>query len=153
MGAAVARPPTAQEVVSATSNWQPQHTRRLISSGATATHQAATRVVAHLVRAPRIGNPRERTRVLLIRECVRGVGVKLGLDGPSWTTCEAFEDGRALYAAVCELGYEGVVAKDRASLYGFGERGWVRSRTRTTGGVMPNAKRWRANTSAELSSS
>jgi bifunctional non-homologous end joining protein LigD len=52
--------------------------------------------------------------------------VKLGLDGPNWTTCEAFEDGRALYAAVCELGYEGVVAKDRASLYGFGERGWVK---------------------------
>jgi hypothetical protein len=22
--------------------------------------------------------------------------VKLGLDGPTWTTCEAFEDGRAL---------------------------------------------------------
>ena len=27
--------------------------------------------------------------------------VTLGLDGPSWTICEAFEDGRALYAAVC----------------------------------------------------
>ena len=52
--------------------------------------------------------------------------VKLGLDGPSWSTCEAFEDGRALYAAICELGYEGVVAKDGASLYGFGERGWVK---------------------------
>jgi bifunctional non-homologous end joining protein LigD len=52
--------------------------------------------------------------------------VKLGLDGQSWTTCEAFEDGRGLYSAVCELGYEGVVAKDRDSLYGFGERGWVK---------------------------
>jgi bifunctional non-homologous end joining protein LigD len=44
--------------------------------------------------------------------------VKLGLDGSTWTTCEAFEDGRALFAGVCELGYEGVVAKNRDSLYG-----------------------------------
>jgi bifunctional non-homologous end joining protein LigD len=52
--------------------------------------------------------------------------VKLGLDGSTWTTCEAFEDGRALYAAVCELGYEGVVAKAQGSLYGLGEPGWVK---------------------------
>jgi bifunctional non-homologous end joining protein LigD len=52
--------------------------------------------------------------------------VKLGLDGSTWTTCEAFEDGRALYAAVCELGYEGVVAKAEGSLYGPGEPGWVK---------------------------
>jgi ATP-dependent DNA ligase len=52
--------------------------------------------------------------------------VNLGLDGSTWTTCEAFEDGRALFAAVCELGYEGVVAKDRDSQYGSNEGGWVK---------------------------
>ncbi len=34
--------------------------------------------------------------------------------------------GRALFAAVCELGYEGVVAKDRDSQYGSSEGGWVK---------------------------
>ena len=52
--------------------------------------------------------------------------VGLGLGGPAWTTCEAFEDGRALFASVCELGYEGVVATDHTSLYGPRERGWVK---------------------------
>jgi bifunctional non-homologous end joining protein LigD len=52
--------------------------------------------------------------------------VRLGLDGPSWTTCEAFEDGRALCGAVCELGYEGVVAKHQGSFYGPSEGGWVK---------------------------
>ena len=50
----------------------------------------------------------------------------LGLDGPAWTTCEAFEDGRAMFRAVCELGLEGVVAKHRDSLYRPGDRGWVK---------------------------
>ena len=36
----------------------------------------------------------------------------LGLDRAAWTTCEAFDDGPALFEAVCELGLEGVVAKD-----------------------------------------
>jgi bifunctional non-homologous end joining protein LigD len=37
---------------------------------------------------------------------------KLSLDGPAWTTQEAFDDGRALFAAVCKLGLEGVIAKN-----------------------------------------
>jgi bifunctional non-homologous end joining protein LigD len=42
---------------------------------------------------------------------------RVGLDGPAWTTSETFDDGRALYTAVCELGFEGVVAKNhRASI-------------------------------------
>jgi hypothetical protein len=32
-----------------------------------------------------------------------------------WTTSETFEDGPALYAAVCNLGLEGVVAKKLTS--------------------------------------
>jgi bifunctional non-homologous end joining protein LigD len=50
----------------------------------------------------------------------------LGLDGRAWTTSETFGDGRALYAVVCELGFEGVVAKNHSSLYRPGERGWVK---------------------------
>jgi len=36
----------------------------------------------------------------------------LKLDGHASTTCERFDDGRALFSAVCELGFEGVVAKN-----------------------------------------
>jgi ATP-dependent DNA ligase len=39
---------------------------------------------------------------------------------------ETFSDGRALFSAVCELGFEGVVAKNNSSLYRPGERGWVK---------------------------
>ena len=42
---------------------------------------------------------------------------RVKLDGPAWTTSETFEDGRALFAAVCALGFEGVVAKNHSSLY------------------------------------
>jgi bifunctional non-homologous end joining protein LigD len=50
----------------------------------------------------------------------------LRLDGRAWTTCERFDDGRALFAAVCKLGFEGVVAKNQASLYRLNDRGWVK---------------------------
>jgi bifunctional non-homologous end joining protein LigD len=52
----------------------------------------------------------------------------LELDGPWWTTSEAFDDGTALYAALCEHGLEGVVAKKRTSLYRTGERGWIKKK-------------------------
>lgn len=48
------------------------------------------------------------------------------LDGSAWTTSETFDDGPALFTAVCRLGYEGVVAKNHASTYRPGERGWVK---------------------------
>lgn len=51
---------------------------------------------------------------------------QLGLDGPYWSTPEAFDDGAGLYAAVCERGLEGVVAKWRASPYRPGARGWIK---------------------------
>ena len=37
-----------------------------------------------------------------------------------------FDDGRALFTAVCELGFEGVVAKNHSSLYRPNDRGWVK---------------------------
>ena len=52
--------------------------------------------------------------------------VKLGLDGIGWTTIEVFDDGPALFTAVCELGFEGVVAKNHSSLYRPNDRGWVK---------------------------
>jgi ATP-dependent DNA ligase len=50
----------------------------------------------------------------------------LKLDGQAWTTCEKFDDGRALLTAICELGFEGVVAKKHSSLYRPNYRGWVK---------------------------
>jgi bifunctional non-homologous end joining protein LigD len=51
---------------------------------------------------------------------------RLRLDGPAWMTPDAFADGRELYAAVCERGLEGVVAKWRKAPYRPGEHGWVK---------------------------
>jgi len=51
---------------------------------------------------------------------------ELQLDGPAWTTSEIFDDGRALFTAVCELGFEGIVAKNHASLYRPNDRGRVK---------------------------
>jgi bifunctional non-homologous end joining protein LigD len=50
----------------------------------------------------------------------------LDLNGPGWAIDETFDDGDALYAAVCEHGLEGVVAKRRSSRYRPGERGWIK---------------------------
>jgi ATP-dependent DNA ligase len=49
----------------------------------------------------------------------------LKLDGAAWTTPETFDDRCALFTAVCELGFEGVVAKSQSSLYRRNNRGWV----------------------------
>src|SRR5918994_278281 len=50
----------------------------------------------------------------------------LKLDGAAWTTSETFDDGQALFSAVCKLGFEGVIAKNHASLYRPNDRGWVK---------------------------
>ena len=50
----------------------------------------------------------------------------LQLDGPQWRTPEAFDDGEALWEAVCEHELEGLVAKQRRSRSVSGERGWVK---------------------------
>lgn len=55
---------------------------------------------------------------------------EVGLDGPRWRTPEAFDDGAALWEAVCEHELEGVVAKRRAGRYLSGERGWTKVKNR-----------------------
>jgi bifunctional non-homologous end joining protein LigD len=54
----------------------------------------------------------------------------LKLNGPYWRTPEAFEDGEALFEAVCERELEGVVAKRTDSRYRPGERGWIKIKNR-----------------------
>ena len=55
---------------------------------------------------------------------------QLGLEGHSWKTPEACDDGEALGEAVCEHELEGVVAKRRSGRYVSGERGWVKTKNR-----------------------
>ena len=43
-----------------------------------------------------------------------------------------FEDGEALFAAVCDRGLEGVVAKRLCDTYRPGERAWVTTKNRAT---------------------
>jgi hypothetical protein len=50
----------------------------------------------------------------------------LDLHGPYWNVTETFNDGEALYEGVCDLGLEGVVAKEMTSRYGPTKRGWVK---------------------------
>jgi bifunctional non-homologous end joining protein LigD len=63
---------------------------------------------------------RERRRIL------RG----LGLQAPGWWVPAAFEDGNALWDAVCEHELEGVVAKRLDQSYRPGERRWVKVKNR-----------------------
>jgi bifunctional non-homologous end joining protein LigD len=78
---------------------------------------------------------------------------RLRLGGPARTTCETFSDGQALFTAVCELGLEGVVAKQQTSRYGASLRGWVKvknpsywRRESEIEGVRRSAKRRRVRT-------
>ena len=52
----------------------------------------------------------------------------LELEGAAWSTPDSFDDGEALYAAVCERGLEGVVAKPLRSLYRPGKRSWIKTK-------------------------
>jgi WD40-like Beta Propeller Repeat len=49
------------------------------------------------------------------------------LDRPGWTTCETFDDGPALFEAVCKLDLESVVAKMRPALTGRAS-GWIKTK-------------------------
>jgi ATP-dependent DNA ligase len=51
--------------------------------------------------------------------CPRG---PLELNEPRWQTVATFEDGEALFVAVCARGLEGVVAKRLSDPYRPGER-------------------------------
>jgi bifunctional non-homologous end joining protein LigD len=55
---------------------------------------------------------------------------ELNLNGPSWQTPEIFEDGHALFEAVCAHELEGVVAKRKGGRYRPGYRGWVKVKNR-----------------------
>jgi bifunctional non-homologous end joining protein LigD len=55
---------------------------------------------------------------------------ELRLDGPQWRTPEVFEDGEALWEAVCEQGLEGVVAKRRSGRYLAGRSGRIKTKNR-----------------------
>jgi ATP-dependent DNA ligase len=54
----------------------------------------------------------------------------LRLNGASWWTPQAFQDGEGLFAAVRENGLEGIVAKPLRSLYRPGKRGWIKIKNR-----------------------
>src|SRR5262245_35701393 len=54
----------------------------------------------------------------------------LDLNGVRWQTPETFDDGEALFEAVCAHELEGVVAKRRSGRYQPGERGWVKTKNR-----------------------
>jgi bifunctional non-homologous end joining protein LigD len=60
----------------------------------------------------------------------RGILEQLGLNGGHWRTPEAFDDGHALWEAVCEHELEGVVAKRRSGRYVPGDRGWIKTKNR-----------------------
>jgi ATP-dependent DNA ligase len=51
---------------------------------------------------------------------------KLSLHGATWSTPDVFDDGEALYTAVCEHGLEGIVAKRNRSTYRPLDRSWVK---------------------------
>ena len=61
----------------------------------------------------------------------RGRLEELQLDGPAWTTPPTFDDGAALFEAVCIRGLEGVVAKPHRSLYQPGKRTWITIKNRS----------------------
>jgi bifunctional non-homologous end joining protein LigD len=65
---------------------------------------------------------------------------QLELHGTAWTTSPSFEDGNALWSAVCQRGLEGVVAKKLTSRYLRGQRGWVK---------VENPRYWRRDAERE----
>jgi len=55
----------------------------------------------------------------------------LNLNGRHWRTPQNFDDGEALWEAVCEHELEGVVAKRRSGRYVSGERAWIKTKNRS----------------------
>ena len=53
-----------------------------------------------------------------------------GLNDVYWMTPEAFDDGAALFEAICKHELEGIVAKRRSSPYRPGARGWIKRKNR-----------------------
>ena len=61
----------------------------------------------------------------------RGILAGLGLEGSQWRVPEAFDDGPALWEAICEHELEGLVAKRSHEPYLCGERSWVKVKNRS----------------------
>ena len=57
---------------------------------------------------------------------------RLDLEGPHVRLVATFEDGEALFRAVCDRGLEGVVAKRAHDRYRPGDRGWIKRKNRET---------------------
>jgi|SRR6266498_82370 len=55
---------------------------------------------------------------------------QMGLVGPRGHTTDSFDDGAAVWDAVCEHELEGVVAKRRSDRYASGERRWIKTKNR-----------------------
>jgi bifunctional non-homologous end joining protein LigD len=55
---------------------------------------------------------------------------ELDLGAGPWFVAETFDDRPALFAAVCDQGLEGVVAKRRAQRYRPGERAWIKTKNK-----------------------
>jgi bifunctional non-homologous end joining protein LigD len=53
---------------------------------------------------------------------------ELELAGPAWHSAGVFEDGAALFEAICAQGLEGVVAKRLSAPYEPGGRAWVKTK-------------------------
>jgi ATP-dependent DNA ligase len=70
---------------------------------------------------PKMQLPYSRRRALL-EEFDLGAG--------PWFVPEAFADGPALFAAACERGLEGVLAKRRSASCRPGQRGWIKVKNR-----------------------
>jgi bifunctional non-homologous end joining protein LigD len=58
----------------------------------------------------------------------RAVLEELGVETWCSWLADVFDDGHALYDAVCQLGLEGIVAKRTTATYRPGYRGWVKSK-------------------------
>ena len=58
----------------------------------------------------------------------RAALVRLPLHPPVSVVAETFNDGAALFDAVCKLGLEGVVAKRLLSRYRTNQRGWIKTK-------------------------
>jgi bifunctional non-homologous end joining protein LigD len=56
----------------------------------------------------------------------RSVLDELQVAGPNAAVADVFDDGPILFAAVCEHGLEGIVAKRRNGLYHSRRRTWVK---------------------------
>src|SRR5215208_6587036 len=72
---------------------------------------------------PTTSQPYSERRVLL---------EELDLEGQHVRLVATFEDGEALYDAVCERGLEGIIAKRERDPYRPGERQWVKVKNRGT---------------------